>query len=484
MTVPIHTRSATRLAREIRDGELTPVEVVDACLDRIATREDDVNAFITVTEDHARDVAQTRTDTLDAGEPLGPLHGVPVAIKDLTAVAEIPQTFGAKPLADFVPDETATVVERLRDAGAIVIGKTNTPEFGLKVKTDNLLVGPTSTPFDLERNAGGSSGGSAAAVADAMVPLAEGSDAGGSVRIPSAFCGVVGMKPSFGRIPVSSRPNAFSVHTPFVHEGIHARTVADAALMLDVLAGPDDRDPFSLPAPTESYRGATDRATADLRVAYSPDLGIFPIDSAVRRVVADAVEALESVVDTVDEVDVTFGHSLDELVQEASMVQWEVETAALADTLADTMDVDVTGTHRADLPEEMIEMVEAGREADPVAYRQADRARTDVYDGLQDIFDEYDILASPVTTVPPFSNDVLGPTEVDGVEVDPLSGWFLTFPYNMSGHPAASVPAGLTDEGLPVGVQLGARRFADADLVATAAALEAVRPWHGHYPWN
>lgn len=484
MPPPIHTRSATRLAAEIRQGEITPVDVVEACLDRIDDRDDAINAFITVTGDHARDVARARTETIDSGAPLGPLHGVPVAIKDLTAVAGIRQTFGAKPLADFVAEETATVVDRLRDAGAIVIGKTNTPEFGLKVKTDNLLVGPTSTPFDLERNAGGSSGGSAAAVADAMVPLAEGSDAGGSVRIPSAFCGVVGIKPSFGRVPVSSRPNAFAVHTPFIHEGVHARTVGDAALMLDVLAGPDDRDPFSLPEPTESYRGAIDRDTGDLRVAYSPDLGIFPIDEAVQTVVADAVESLESVVDTVEEVPVEFGHTLDELVQDASMVQWEVETAAMADTLSDTLDVDVTGADRDDLPDEMIEMVEAGRDADPVTYRQADRARTDVYDGLQDVLDEYDILASPVTTVPPFSNDVLGPTEVDGVPVDPLSGWFLTFPYNMSGHPAASVPAGLTDDGLPVGLQLAGRRFADGDLLATAAAFEAVRPWHADYPWS
>ena len=483
MHPPIPFRSATQLAADIRDGTVTPVEVVDAFLDRIDSRDDAVNAFITVTGDTARSVAEDRTAAVDAGEPLGPLHGVPVAIKDLTAVAGVPQTFGAAPLADFVPEASATVVDRLREAGAIVIGKTNTPEFGLKVKTDNLLVGPTSTPFDLDRNAGGSSGGSAAAVADAMAPIAEGSDAGGSVRIPSAFCGVVGVKPSFGRIPLSSRPNAFSAHTPFIHEGVHARTVADAALTLDVLAGPDDRDPFSLPAPRESYRGALDRSVADLRVAFSPDLGIFPIDDRVADVVADAVADLATVVDAVDEVAVDLGHDLDELVQDTSMVQWEVETAAMAATLEDTMGLDVTGADRDALPAEMVEMVEAGRTADPVAYRQADLARTDVYDGLQDVLDEYDLLASPVTTVPPFSNDVLGPTEVDGVPVDPLSGWFLTFPYNMSGHPAVSVPGGLTDDGLPVGLQLAGRRFHDGDLLAAAAALEAVRPWHEDYPW-
>ncbi|MFB6103747.1 MAG: amidase [Halobacteriaceae archaeon] len=483
MSTPIPFRSATQLAEDIQSGTITPVEVVDALLDRIDSRDDAVNAFITVTGESARSVAEDRTAALAAGDSLGPLHGVPVAIKDLTAVADVPQTFGAAPLADFVPDESATVVDRLRAAGAIVIGKTNTPEFGLKVKTDNLLVGPTSTPFDLDRNAGGSSGGSAAAVAAGMAPIAEGSDAGGSVRIPSAFCGVVGVKPSFGRIPLSSRPNAFAAHTPFIHEGIHARTVADAALALDVLAGPDDRDPFSIPGPQVSYREALDRSVADLRVAFSPDLGIFPIDDRVADVVAAAVDDLGTVVETVDSVSVEFGHELDELVQDTSMVQWEVETAAMAATLEETMGLDVTGADRDDLPSEMVEMVEAGRTADPVAYRQADLARTDVYDGIQDILDDYDLLASPVTTVPPFSNDVLGPTEVDGVEVDPLSGWFLTFPYNMSGHPAVSVPAGLTDEGLPVGIQLAGRRFQDETLLAAAAALEDVRPWQDDYPW-
>jgi aspartyl-tRNA(Asn)/glutamyl-tRNA(Gln) amidotransferase subunit A len=475
-------KSATDLVRRIRDGSLSPVDLVDAYLDRINRRDDAVNAYITVLDERARERAREAERAVERGDDLGPLHGLPVAIKDLTEVEGERLTFGAEPLADNVAERDAAVVRRLREAGAIVLGKTNTPEFGLKVKTDNLLVGPTSTPFEIGKNAGGSSGGSAAAVAAGMAPVAEGSDAGGSVRIPSAFCGVVGMKPSYGRVPMDGRPDAFGSHTPFTHEGFHTRTVEDAALLLDALSGPHPRDPFSLPDEGTDYTDALDRGMDDLDVGYTRDFGVWPIDPAVESVVEAAVDDLRDAGVPVEPVDVDIGHTLDELIQDTSMTQWEVSVAGLANRLDEAFGIEVTGEDSDRFPDKMVEMAENGREHGAVEYVGSNRGRTRVFDGVQDAFEGCDLLLSPVTAVPPFDNDVLGPTEVDGTEVDPLSGWFPTMIYNLTGHPAASVPAGLTDDGLPVGLQVAGRRFADDDVLAAGATIERVRPWHDDYP--
>ncbi len=219
-----------------------------ASIERIERLNPAVNAVVTTTFDLALEAAERADKLASAGNWLGPLHGVPILIKDLYDFRSgIRNTFGCPAMVDFVPDQTVAYIDRLEDAGAIILGKTNTPEFGHKGTTDNRLFGPTRCPFDLSRNAGGSSGGSAAAVAVGMVPLAQGSDAGGSIRIPAAWCGVVGFKPSYGRVPNTGAPNAFFSHTPFVHAGPLARTVRDAALMAQVMSGPHADDPFSLP---------------------------------------------------------------------------------------------------------------------------------------------------------------------------------------------------------------------------------------------
>ena len=259
---------ATELAFRIRRRDLSPVEVVDAFLDRIEDRNGRINAYVTVLDEEARKKAKEAERLLGSGRPLGPLHGVPVAIKDLFDFkAGVRNTFGSKPLADFVPRQSVTYVERLEEAGAIVLGKTNTPEFGHKGATDNLLFGPTSTPFAPGKNAGGSSGGSAAAVADGLAAIAQGTDSGGSIRIPASFCGVYGLKASFGRVATASRPDAFVTHTPFSHSGPLSRTIEDAALMVDVMTGPHPRDPFSLPNDGTDYLVATRQSIEGMRVA-------------------------------------------------------------------------------------------------------------------------------------------------------------------------------------------------------------------------
>lgn len=475
--------SATELAGRVRGGDLSPVAIVEAHLDRIDARDDEINAFVTVCAEEARDAAREMERTIERGEDPGPLAGVPVAVKDLEDVAGVRTTFGSKPLADTVAEESEVFVDRLREAGAVVVGKTNTPEFGHKGTTDNLVAGATGTPFDPSRNAGGSSGGSAAAVAAGMAPIAQGSDGGGSVRIPSAWCGVYGLKPTFRRIPRPNEPDAFS-HTPFSQLGPHARTVEDAALLLDVLAGPHPADPLVAPDDGTDYLGALDRDVSGLRVAYSPDLGVFPLEERVRRVVDDAVEALDDAGATVERVETVFEDSHVDLC-ESWTVGFEVGFAALAETLSESRGVEYLDADRGDATPAFAEAIQAGRETSAVEYKRADEVRTSAFLAVQRLLEDYDLLASATLAVPPVENrgdgNTVGPAEVDGEPVDPLVGWCLTYPFNMTGHPAASVPAGLDRDGLPVGLQLAGRRFEDDTVLAASAAIERERPWHHTY---
>ncbi|MFC6942765.1 amidase [Salinirubellus sp. GCM10025818] len=469
--------SAGQLAEQIRDGERAPTDVIDECLERIEDRNARTNAFVTIAAEDAREAAQDAERAVEDGEELGPLHGVPIAVKDLNETAGIRTTFGSPLFADNVPDADDILVKRMKEAGAIVVGKTNTPEFGHKGTTDNPVFGATGTPYDPTRTAGGSSGGSAAAVADGLVPIAQGSDGGGSIRIPASCCNVVGLKPSFGRVPSDSRPDGFG-HTPFGQAGPLARTVEDAALLCSVLAGPSGTDPFSLPEDGTDFLGAVDVPVDDVKVAYSPDLGVFPLEDRVRDVVDDAVDDLSSVVATVDRVDPEFEHDRETML-ESWMTGYRVGMAERASVLAehgrDPFD------RREELTPEVIEGMEAGMGYSAVEYKRSDIVRTDVFDAVQVVFDEYDMLLTATVALPPFDTEMLGPDEVAGESVHPLYGWFLTWPFNMTDHPAASVPAGFAD-GLPVGLQLVGPRFDDERVISIAAALERVRPWADRSP--
>ena len=473
--------TAAGIARRVRDGDLSPVEVVDATLEAIEERNERTNAFVTVTDERAREAAERAERAVESGEVLGPLHGVPVAIKDLDDVAGVRTTSGSKLFEDRVAEDNSPFVDRLLDAGAIVVGKTNTPEFGLGCTTDNRVAGPTGTPFAPDRVSGGSSGGAGAALADGLVPLAQGSDTGGSIRTPASFCGVYGLKPTFGRVARVDHRNAFGDHTPFSHTGPMARTVEDAALMLDVMAGPHPLDPFSLPEPSGSYVEATRRPVDDLSVAYSPDLGIYPIDPAVRAVVDDAVSGFEAAGASVERVDLdpelTHGTVLDAYYTFATVL-WE----SLFDALEEEGDLDPRGADRDRLAGSTVETVLEAESVSTREYKAADRTRTRVLELVQGVLDEHDLLVTPTLAVPPFGIGDL-PTEVDGQSVEPRRGWLLTQPFNMTGNPAASIPAGLTDEGLPVGMQLVGPRLADDDVLAASAAFERVRPWREHYPY-
>lgn len=474
--------SATDLARRIDRGDVSPLEAVDAYLERIERRNDELRAYSTVVGEQARAEARAAERAIEQGEETGPLHGVPIAIKDLFAFkAGVRHTFGSTVFKDFVPDRTAPVVERLEEAGAIVLGKTNTPEFGNRPTTDNELVGTTRTPFDTDRTAGGSSGGSAAAIADGLAAAAQGSDAGGSVRIPAACCGVYGFKPTFGRVPNGNPANAFGEHTPFVQHGPLTRTVEDAALLLDVMTGPHPADPFTLPEPDSSYLESVDRSIDDLEIAYSPTLGLFTIDGRVRETVDDAVDALSAAGATVDEVPIEFDSDPDE-IRAAWQTIFQVLLADIVRQLDETHGVDLLGDHESEIDSLAVSIVEAGRDRSVMEYKRADAVRTDVYSGVRDVFDTYDLLVTPTLAVPPFEADRLGPTDVDGTEIDPFIDWILSWIFNMTDHPAASIPAGFVDGSLPVGMQLVGDRFADSDVLAASAAFERQRPWHDAYP--
>lgn len=471
--------TAAGVARRIRDRDVSPVAVVDAHLDRIDERNDRTNAFVTVTAESARERAREAERALEEGREVGPLHGVPVAIKDLDDVAGVQTTSGSLLFADRVAETDSPYVARLKAAGAIVVGKTNTPEFGLGTVTDNRVLGATSTPFDTDRVSGGSSGGAAAALADSLVPLAPGSDIGGSIRIPASLCGVYGLKPTYGLVPCVDRPDGFDSHTPFLHNGPIARTVEDAALSLDVMAGVHPRDPFSVPART-NYRDAVSRSIDGMQIAYSPDMGLYPIEPDVRETLDAAVSAFERAGATVDRVDPTFDCDREDVLS-AYYVMARARWKTLFDRLEE-QGFDPRGADRDRLRPYLVDLVMNAEEPSRTEQRRASEVRTQVLDGLQDLFEQYDLLATATlaTTAFPHGSE---PETIDGVGVERHRGWVLTQPYNFTGQPAASIPAGFSD-GLPVGMQIAGRRFADDDVLAASAAFERRRPWRDRYPGN
>lgn len=475
--------SAAELAAQIRRGDVSPVTAVERTFEQIDAHDDEVNAFVYERRGDALVEAREAERAIEAGEPVGPLHGVPVALKDLdTEMEGVPCTYGSKPFADHVAKETSAIVQRLLDAGAIVVGTTNTPEMGHKGTCDNPLFPATGTPFDPTKTAGGSSGGSAAAVAAGMVPIALGSDAGGSIRIPASCCGTFGHKPTWGLVPFDYRPDGLVHYAPFSCLGGLTRTVEDTALFLDIVAGQHPSDPVSVPDDGLDYLEATRRPVDGLDVAYSPGLGIFPVDTRVEERVDTVADALEREGATVERVDPPFEHSREELI-EAEFLGFETLMATIAEE-AKAEGVDLLTDHRDEMDDKVVELMENGYEYTSVEYKKADEVRTAAYDAMESVFTDYDLILTATISVPPFDIDRFGPKEVAGETIDPHFGWLITFVCNLTGHPAASVPAGLTDDGLPVGAQLIGERFADDRVLAASAAVERRAPWTKDYPYR
>ena len=477
--------SATDLAARIRRRDLSPVEVVDAFIARIEARNPSLNALVYLGFDDARRAAKAAEDAVMRGAELGPLHGVPAAIKDLFDFKPgWPTTLGGiRALKNNVVDNYSPFAERIeRRGGAILVGKTNSSLMGFRGICDNYLFGATSNPFNVAKNSGGSSGGSAAAVADGLLPLASGSDAGGSIRIPAAWCGVYGYKASFGRAPFLVRPNAFGGDTPFLFEGPITRTVEDAALALTVLAGYDPRDPFSLTEPVPDFIGATRRSIRGLRIAYSPNFDVFPVDRGVADVVGRAVRAFEEAGARVEEVKLGIKRSQREFSDLWNRLYMVLNLHALEDLKR--AGKDLLGEHRDDFPPEYLRWVKEAQGMSALDFYRDQATRSEVYHAIQGTLSDYDLLVTPTMACPPVNNagdgNTLGPNQINGEAVDPLIGFCLTYFLNFTGHPAASIPAGLAD-GLPVGMQIIGRRNADVDVLAASAAFERLRPWRDSY---
>ena len=454
--------SAQALSSLLRDGEVSCVELTQAFLARIDELNPRLNALCTVTHDAALAAAAQADAAMRSGAALGPLHGLPLAFKDLTPTAGIRTTRGSRLYEDHVPEADAPLVRRLRQAGAIVLGKTNTPEFGHKAVTENLLFGPTRNPWRLDRVAGGSSGGAAAAVAAGLLPFAEGSDGAGSIRIPASLCGVFGFKPSYGRVPDVA--GGFSSHSPFLHNGPLARSVGDAALLYQAMAGADWRHPFSV-AGDGNPLARLDHGIAGARVAFSPDLGYFPVDEQVAATCAQAARAFADLGCRVDEVALRLPDELESAFQ----TLWGLKLAGSYGDLPQP---------QADRLEPLVRrLIEQGRRVSADDYLRANRVRETVWNRLNAVFEGYDLLLSPTTAVAAFPIGGIAPESVRGRPVDPLLGWVLTYPFNLTGHPAASVPCGVSPDGLPIGLQVVGRRLEDDLVLRACRAFERLRPW-------
>ena len=456
---------AADLAAAIARKKVSPVEAVDAVLGRI-DKTKVLNAYVTVDGDGARQAARAAERALTRRSArLGPLHGVPFSVKDLVWTKGMRTTFGTPLYRDNVPAEDAPVVARLKAAGGILIGKTNTPTLGWVGVTDNLLFGVTRNPWNLERTPGGSSGGAGAAVAAGLAPLAVGTDGGGSIRKPAAFCGIFGHKPSYGRWPLYPHGAAWSLS----HAGPMTRTVKDAALMMNVCSGPDERDQYSLPADGADYVRALKGRLKGLRVAYSETLGFAPAVAAeVRAATAKAAGAFREVGCRVTTVDPGWPSPYE---------CWRTTfLGGIATRLAPYLD------RRDQIDAGLQPLIDEMLKSSPTRYTQAWFDRLAWWQHARSFFESYDLLLCPTVATAAFGLGILWPGEVDGKPVDREAGSAFTFPFNMTGQPAATVPCGFTRDGLPIGLQIVGRRFDDVTVLRAAAAFEAARPWAQHRP--
>lgn len=480
----LETLSAAELGCAVRKKELSPVEVTDYFSERIEVRNPSLNAFVYTRTEEARLAARKLETAIARGADPGPFAGVPFALKDFLP-SKRGWTSSHGGVASLIREDPADseFCRAMEEAGGIAIGKTNAPAFAFRGTCDNRLYGPTSTPFAPGYNSGGSSGGSAAAVADGLVPIAQGTDGGGSIRIPAAWCGLFGFKASVGTIPSVCRPDAWAATHPYCFDGGLTRTVEDSAILLNYMARHDPRDPLSLPRTEKDYTRHLTRPVRGWKIGYTPDFGVFPVDPEVERMVRQAAESLKEAGAEVSPVSFSLKHTAKELAQcwcRAICVDTAIELK-----LWKEQGLDLVRDHREELPEEFIRWNERTADGTILDYYAFNLIRTELFDALQTAFETYDLILSPTTSVLPVRNrtdrNTAGPVKIGETECDPLIGFCQTFFANFTGHPAASVPAGLSENGLPVGMQLIGKRFCDGDVLAAAAAFERVRPWKSLY---
>lgn len=465
---------ALTLAARIRAKDVSAIEVTEAVLRRMAILEPHIHAFCTPTPEVARAAARAVDARIAAGQDAGALGGVPIGIKDLVATKGILTAMGSPLYRDFIPDEDDIVVERLKAAGAVIIGKTNVPEFGYSGVGHNPVFPTTRNPWNTALTSGGSSAGSGASVAAGVAPFAIGSDGGGSVRIPSAHCGLFGIKASMGRVALypgcrDERYPGVSSWESLEHIGPMSRTVADAALMLNVIAGPDPRDRYSIPAADYDYIEATKGDIKGLRIAYSEDWGYAAVDPEVRRVVSDAVAVFERDLGcTVERADPGW--------EDPMQTFWALVAA----------DTDLVGMRRMmkgrehEMSPHLVDLLQRPWTAEEFTDARIGRQR--VCNLMWRFMAKYDLLLTPTLAVSPFPVHMQGPEVIDGRMVRPAAWLCFTFPANMTGQPAATIPAGFTHDGLPVGLQIIGRHLDDKTVLRASGAFERARPWADKWP--
>jgi amidase len=448
---------AVELARRIRAKEISARDAVGAHLTQIERVNPGLNAIVTLVADRAMECARIADEAQARGERLGPLHGLPIAHKDLQLTNGIRTTFGSPVYKDFVPAEDALAVERLRHAGAITVGKTNTPEFGAGSQTFNPVFGATLNPHDRTRTCGGSSGGAAVALATHMLPIADGSDMGGSLRNPASFCGIVGMRPSPGRVP--SWPVAAAWSTLSV-DGPMARSVADVALMLSAMAGPDARSPISIDEPGSLFAQSLERDLKGTRVAWWKSLGGVPVDRLVRERVDAQRGIFESLGCLVEEAEPDFA--------DFDAVFKTVRALAFLTGVLPRI-----ARHRDQVKETILWEIDRGERLTAAEIAWAETKRTELYHRMRRFMERYEFFVLPTVQVLPFSVDQPYPTEIDGVPMETYIDWMKSCYYiSIVGNPAISVRCGFTPEGLPVGLQIVGRHRDDWGLLQMAHAFE------------
>lgn len=461
--------SATELRELIADRKVSPVELTELYFSRIEKLDSQLNSYLTLSYDEAMKTAKGAERAVTRREKLGPLHGLPISIKDLELSRGIRTTGGSLVFKDRVPDEDSVVVERVRKAGAVILGKTNTPEFGLLGETRNRLGDHCRNPWNTERTTGGSSGGAGAAVVAGLCALATGSDGGGSIRIPSSFCGVYGIKPTQGRVPRYGGRAAVVMANQFSQSGPMTRTVRDSALLLQVLAGYDARDASSLRETPPDFIAALDRDITGLRVAWSPDFGYAAVDSEVVQVASEAAQVFAELGCQVESADLTLHSPFDAF--------WTLFSANAFTSYGYLL------KDRADeLTEYARTCIENGARVTGADYARALGYVDQLKAQFADLFESYDLLLSPTMAVPAFP---VGqpPKEIGGREVHPFWGYLpFTYPINMIGHTSASVPCGFSSDGLPIGLHVIGRRGDEETVFAASAAFERARPWAQHRP--
>ena len=459
---------ATELAQAIRAGLVSSVEVTEHFFQRIDRLDPQLNSFLALCHDQALADARAADEVVARGWAVGPLHGVPISVKDLEMTKGVPTTLGSALFRDRTPEIDSIVVERIKAAGAIILGKTNTPEFGQSGTTENKVSDPCRNPWNTDHTPGGSSGGAGAALAAGLCPIATGSDGGGSIRIPASFSGVFGIKPTQHRVPRYGgygRPAA----NHFSQSGPMSRTVADTALLLQVLSGPDSRDPNSIREGPPDFSAGLGQGVEGMRIAWSPDFGYAGVDPEVAEITARAARVFEQ---------------LGAIVEDAPL-QLEDPFDAFFDvfaTAAYTSYGHMLEEHRDEFSQPGLYSIEHGSRVDGARLSRAINRVDQLGRQMEDFFDTYDLLLSPTMATPAFE---IGkrPAVIGGKEVDPQWGFLpFTYPINMTGQTASSVPCGFSSGGMPIGLHIVGARRAEARVLQASAAFEAARPWADKIP--